>query len=98
MDPDLTLEKAKKMAMQSAAVKEQQSLFEEGDKGNPIVVEEVKKDQRGQKRPWKARKGGDSGDSRKTQKFKCCSKNHSTEDVSVLPIPAFHCTLCTCNT
>ena len=37
MDPDLTLEKAKKMAMQSAAVKEQQSLFKEleGDKGNP---------------------------------------------------------------
>ena len=69
MDPDLTLEIAKKMAMQSAAVKEQQSLFKEleGDKGNPIVVQEVKKDQRGQKRSWKACKGGDSGDSRKTQ-------------------------------
>ena len=56
MDPDLTLEKAKKAVQQKEAVKEQHlQLQGEGTKRDPIVLEEVKGHQqppkRGEARP-----------------------------------------------
>ena len=56
MDPDLTLEKAKKAVQQKEAMKEQHlQLQGEGTKKDPIVLEEVKGRQqppkRGEARP-----------------------------------------------
>ena len=90
LDSNLTLEKAKRLAMQSAAVKEQQGELQRmkgGEKGNPIVIDEIGKEKKRRKQPYK--RGKDSGphkggaQGRTDQKIKpqckrCGKKNHSS--------------------
>ena len=64
LDSSLTLEKAKRLATQSAAVKEQQGELQRmkgGEKGNPIdlVIDEIGKEKKRRKQPYK--RGRDSG-------------------------------------
>ena len=42
MDPDLTLDKAKRMVRQHEAVQEQQEILKSGQMGQKVVVEYVK--------------------------------------------------------
>ena len=90
LDSNLTLEKAKRLATQSAAVKEQQGELQRmkgGEKGNPIVIDEIGKEKKRRKQPYK--RGKDSGphkggaQGRTDQKIKpqckrCGKKNHSS--------------------
>ena len=80
MDPDLTLEKAKKSVRQKEAVKEQHlQLLGEGTKKDPIVLDEVKGRQRPPKRGGAARpqaKAYAHGASAKPQCKRCGQERH----------------------